>query len=390
MQAVRSNKAWIDNLSFKKSLTLFRNKNVARMCKFLGYQYNGIFFLHSLALKPFYASTYKTSIFFLSQLFQSLRWEMNNQIHRFLLKTSAIRPSVAHNVVWFCRVENYLDSQHGRKVALPVEENLHIQSKLVMDIILSKMNKTESDFFNTETNFLEKITSISGILKPSQSKDEKKAIIREKLIQYNQEIPPNVYLPTNQKCRVVGIVTTSGMPMQSAARVPILVSFEVQDYEGPDQDPALTNSQHGQQEETFALKPLKQHQKLKQIQANLQQQLLKMNVITYDEGVAQLKMLEDLQDLIEKNQLVNFNQFQIDDIYQDYISQLNSSETSGFEGADANAKYKKNASVFENTLKTHILQINAQPTLKIKMSQYQIHPKPNLFREDDVEISCAD
>ena len=59
------------------------------------------------------------------------------------------------------------------------------------------MSKVEEDYFNTETEFLEKITSISGVLRPSQSKDEKKAIIREKLIQYNQEIPGNVYLPTN-------------------------------------------------------------------------------------------------------------------------------------------------------------------------------------------------
>lgn len=87
------------------------------------------------------------------------------------------------------------------------------------------MTKEEIDEFHTETEFLEKITSISGILKPSQSKDEKKAIIREKLIQYNKEIPEGVYLPTNQRCKVIGIVTTSGTPMQSAARVPILVSF---------------------------------------------------------------------------------------------------------------------------------------------------------------------
>lgn len=125
---------------------------------------------------------------------------------------------------------------------LPVPENLDVQSKVLMKLILSKMTKVEEDYFNTETNFLEKITSISGVLKPSQSKDEKKAIIREKLIQYNQEIPDNVYLPTNQRCRVVGIVTSSGQPMQSAARVPILVSFEVQEYEGPDSDPTLNKS----------------------------------------------------------------------------------------------------------------------------------------------------
>jgi len=63
------------------------------------------------------------------------------------------------------------------------------------------------------------------VLQPSQSKDEKKAIIREKLIQYNTEIPERFYLPTNQGCHVVGILTSSGQPMQSAARVPILISF---------------------------------------------------------------------------------------------------------------------------------------------------------------------
>lgn len=38
---------------------------------------------------------------------------------------------------------------------------------------------------------------------------------------------------------MVGIIPTSGAPMQSAARVPILVSFEVEDYPGPDNDPIL-------------------------------------------------------------------------------------------------------------------------------------------------------
>jgi hypothetical protein len=37
-------------------------------------------------------------------------------------------------------------------------------------------------------------------------------------------------------------VTTSGAPMQSAARVPILVAFETVDYEGPDNDQILKQS----------------------------------------------------------------------------------------------------------------------------------------------------
>lgn len=80
---------------------------------------------------------------------------------------------------------------------LPVDEKLDDESKRVEEIVFSNMTKTERDYFDTETEFLERITSISGVLKPAQSKDEKKAIIREKLIQYNKDIPDNVYLPTN-------------------------------------------------------------------------------------------------------------------------------------------------------------------------------------------------
>ena len=45
-----------------------------------------------------------------------------------------------------------------------------------------KMSMVKSDFFNTETKFLDKITSISGVLKPQNSKYEMKVIIREKLL----------------------------------------------------------------------------------------------------------------------------------------------------------------------------------------------------------------
>jgi hypothetical protein len=78
-------------------------------------------------------------------------------------------PSIAHNVIWFCKVESFSDgnTQHQRKVPLPCNENLDVESKKLEKLIYSKMTKTESEYFNTETEFLEKITSISGVLKPS-------------------------------------------------------------------------------------------------------------------------------------------------------------------------------------------------------------------------------
>lgn len=47
------------------------------MISFVGYKYTGQHFLHSVALKPFYAGSSKITIFYLSQMFQSLRWDTN-------------------------------------------------------------------------------------------------------------------------------------------------------------------------------------------------------------------------------------------------------------------------------------------------------------------------
>lgn len=51
------------------------------------------------------------------------------------------------------------------------------------------MTKAQTQFFDIETEFFERVTSISGLLNPKQSKDEKKAIIKDKLQEYNQSIP---------------------------------------------------------------------------------------------------------------------------------------------------------------------------------------------------------
>ena len=53
----------------QKMLTYWRNTNVSRMINFVGFKYSGHHFLHSIALKPFYAGSPKITIFYLSQFF---------------------------------------------------------------------------------------------------------------------------------------------------------------------------------------------------------------------------------------------------------------------------------------------------------------------------------
>ena len=58
-------------------------------------------------------------------------------------------------------------------------------TQLLEKNIVANMTDVQTKFFDTETDFFEMVTSISGLLNPKQPKDEKKAIIREKLIEYN-------------------------------------------------------------------------------------------------------------------------------------------------------------------------------------------------------------
>ena len=47
---------------------------------------------------------------------------------------------------------------------------------------------------------------------------------------------PDVYLPTDPRKLVRSIVTDSGIPLQSAKKVPIMVSFMVVEREGEEED----------------------------------------------------------------------------------------------------------------------------------------------------------
>ena len=93
----------------------------------------------------------------------------------FLIRKSIQSVSIAHNVLWFCKVESVLPDEkenHARKVPLPLpKETLNTIVSDLYKIILEKLGRSERSFFETETKFFEKITSISGLLQPSMSKD---------------------------------------------------------------------------------------------------------------------------------------------------------------------------------------------------------------------------
>ncbi|CAM6104385.1 unnamed protein product [Calypogeia fissa] len=103
---------------------------------------------------------------------------------------------------------------------------------------LLECRKVQSDVPAVNEQTLLRLTSISGVLYPLP-KDERRAGIRRELEKIKVE-SEDLYLPTAPYKLVRGIQLDSGIPLQSAAKVPIMITFDVIDKDG---DPNNINQQ---------------------------------------------------------------------------------------------------------------------------------------------------
>ena len=94
--------------------------------------------------------------------------------------------------------------------------------------IKSEFSTEDREFYEREFGFFEKITNISGLLKPfiKCNKVEKKNKIDQELAKI--PVDSGVYLPSNPESTVIGIDYHSGRPLQSAAKAPFMATFEIQ------------------------------------------------------------------------------------------------------------------------------------------------------------------
>lgn len=158
---------------------------------------------------------------YIPQLVQTLRYDCMGFSERAILHIARVSALFAHQIIWNMRANAYIDE--AGTIADPVKNRLDaIESHIV-----SQFDAESEKFFLREFSFFEKVTNISGSLKPYVKKEkwEKKAKIDEELAKI--KVDPGVYLPSSPEYTVIDIDYDSGRPLQSHAKAPFLATFKV-------------------------------------------------------------------------------------------------------------------------------------------------------------------
>ncbi|KAL2653163.1 hypothetical protein R1flu_021291 [Riccia fluitans] len=168
--------------------------------------------------------------FFMPQLVQSLRYDHGGLVEGYLLGAAQRSNLFAHILIWQLQGEEPPSSEDASKEPTVAKGNLYEIAPQVKQRIINGFSQEAYDVFLREFRFFDKVTSISGALY-SLPKDQRRAGIRRELEKIEVE-GDDLYLPTAPHMLVRGIRLDSGIPLQSAAKVPIMITFDVVEKDG--------------------------------------------------------------------------------------------------------------------------------------------------------------
>ncbi|CAD5315026.1 unnamed protein product [Arabidopsis thaliana] len=170
--------------------------------------------------------------FFMPQLVQSLRYDDGRLVEGYLLRATQRSDIFAHILIWHLQGEDVQETPKDGSI----DKNAAFQEILpqVRQHIIDGFSPNALDMFTREFDFFDKVTSISGVLFPLP-KEERRAGIRRELEKIEMQ-GDDLYLPTAPNKLVRGIRVDSGIPLQSAAKVPIMITFNVIDRDGDHSD----------------------------------------------------------------------------------------------------------------------------------------------------------
>ncbi len=217
--------------------------------KFISLKYTNMIFLHKYCIHMLEHALTKAIIFYLPQLIQSLRTNTNYQVAKFIFHKCKVSSMIAHQFLWALEVEEVtgpkIKKRYLPKDYCEIFRSEEICRKLRLKI-LKDLNYVQRKFWFEENEIFSQINEVSGYflhpegkysnLSLKMTKEEKTDFVRKELEKLQGKILPYIYLPTNPTYRLSNILPKSAITLQSAKKVPFIVSFEAVEYPGPDKE----------------------------------------------------------------------------------------------------------------------------------------------------------
>ena len=222
--------------------------------QYISLKYDDYYYLHKFCIHILNHSSTTAIIFYLPQLIQSLRTVTHFQVPYFILKKCKESSMITHQFLWALKVEEIM-APKIKKRYLPKNYIEKIKSSEISKIlrykIIKNLNYIQRKFWYEEDKIFSDINEVSACflhpegnyshLKLSMTKEEKTSFVREELTKLQGKILPYIYLPTNPTYRLSNILPKSAVTLQSAKKVPFIVSFEATEYQGPDNEKSINN-----------------------------------------------------------------------------------------------------------------------------------------------------
>ena len=183
--------------------------------------------------------------YYLPQLVQLLRRDVFGAMSDLVVRMSSRSALVNHNSTWLLQAESVSKTQgehgtipmpdasayHGFCASIAGPDPLPRMARALLRHTAEMLSNEARSYADTEVMFFNDICSIAARLTLVKDKTRHREIIRDSVL--GMGIPAGLYMPTDPTAKVVGIDANSGVPMQSAAKCPFMLTFFTIPWNGP-------------------------------------------------------------------------------------------------------------------------------------------------------------
>jgi hypothetical protein len=233
-----------------KHFILWKYPSLNFALKYISYHYSELNGLHQFCINMLENAKNTAIIFYMPQLIQAFRTDTSDIVEKFIIKKSKESSLIAHQFLWSLEVEEVMGpTVKHRFLQKNFEDKVFETAKIVRLKILKNLSPMQRKFWNDENSIFSNINEISAKflhldenpqINLKMTKQEKTKFVREELEKLPKRIPAYIYLPTNPNFRLTEILPNTASSLQSAKKVPFVVSFLGRKYEGPDSDYLIT------------------------------------------------------------------------------------------------------------------------------------------------------